>query len=288
MPGTITNGLPAQASPSARRNGFGQLEHDLAAASRSSSRSPSTTTRSASASAANIRSRTSGRIAMSAPDVVPRCRSDTIAVSTGRILTGPIFKALSVFCRHNRFLADCPICSKGTVLDPGRGTTTRRSGSAGSGARKRSAEKAPAFSGPHSAAGPYEHEDVRYLVRLEKVPGGIRLAEWAGSQLRRRAPVLPAADLPGLLAGAAGVLPERDATALSEALGNEPGASPGVSRGRSGDFKEELRVEDVGEGRIRIARWVLRPGSGWEFQDAPVMVPAGRLAEAVRGVVSSR
>ena len=42
------------------------------------------------------------------------------------------------------------------------------------------ATKAPAFSGPHSAAGPYEHDDVRYLVRLEKVPGGVRLAEWAG------------------------------------------------------------------------------------------------------------
>ena len=195
---------------------------------------------------------------------------------------------MSVFCRHNRFTADCPICSKGTPLDPGRRTAKRRTAPGGSGARKRSAGKAPAFSGPHSAAGPYEHEDVRYLVRLEKVPGGIRLAEWAGSQLRRRAPVLPAEDLPELLAGAAGVLPQGDVAALTDALGGEPGSSPGVSRGRSGDFKEELRVEDVGDGRIRIARWVLRPGSGWELQDAPVMVPAGRLAEAVRGVVSGR
>ena len=174
------------------------------------------------------------------------------------------------------------------MLDPGRQTATRRASPVRSGARKRSAEKAPAFSGPHAAAGPYKHDDVRYLVRLENVPGGIRLAEWAGSQLRRRAPVLPAADLPDLLAGASGVLPESDATALTEALAGEPGASPGVSRGRSGEFEEELRVEDLGEGRIRIARWVLRPGSGWELQDAPVMVPAARLAEAVRGVVSSR
>jgi len=193
---------------------------------------------------------------------------------------------LPVFCRHNRFTADCPICSKGTALDPERQTARRRRSPGDARSRKRSSEKAPAFSGPHSAAGPYEDDGVRYLVRLEKVPGGIRLAEWAGSQLRRRAPVLPAADLPGLLEGAAGVLPDRDATALVNALGAEPGE--GVSRGRSGDFKEELRVEDVGEGRIRIARWVLRPGSGWELQDAPVMVPPGRLAEAVRGVVSSR
>ena len=27
---------------------------------------------------------------------------------------------MPTFCRHNRFFADCPICSKGTVLDPDR------------------------------------------------------------------------------------------------------------------------------------------------------------------------
>ena len=147
------------------------------------------------------------------------------------------------------------------------------------------ATKAPAFNGPHSAAGPYEHDDVRYLVRLEKVPGGIRLAEWAGSQLRRRAPVLDAADLPDLVRGTAGVLADRDSTALVEALEAD---GPGVSPGRSGDFKEELRAEALDGGRIRIARWVLRPGSGWELQDAPVMVPVERLTEALRGVVSTR
>ena len=171
------------------------------------------------------------------------------------------------------------------MLDQARQTTRPRQASGASRSRKPKAEKAPAFSGPHSSAGPYEEDDVRYLVRLEKVPGGIRLAEWAGSQLRRRAPVLARADLPGLVEGARGVLADRDAVALREALEGGPGG--GVSRGRSGDFKEELRVEDVGEGRVRVARWVLRPGAGWELQDAPVMVPATRLAEALRGVVSS-
>lgn len=190
---------------------------------------------------------------------------------------------MSLFCRHNRHTVDCPICSRGTVLDSGSATATRSKPAKRP--RPSAATKAPAFSGPHSAAGPYEHEDVRYLVRLEKVPGGVRLAEWAGSQLRRRAPVLVAADLPDLLRGTAGVLTERDAAILMEALELE---GDGVSPGRSGDFKEELRAEDVGEGRIRVARWVLRPGSGWELQDAPVMVPADRLAEALRGVVSSR
>jgi hypothetical protein len=192
---------------------------------------------------------------------------------------------LSVFCRHNRFIADCPICSKGTALDPKRQAAGRRQSRGG--ARKPSAAKAPAFSGPHAAAGPYrDHDDVRYLVRLEKVPGGIRLAEWAGSQLRRRAPVLPAEDLPGLLGDTAGVLSDREAAELTEALSEAPGG--GVSRGRSGDFQEELRVDDVEDGKIRVARWVLRPGSDWELQDAPVMVPVARLAEALRGVVSSR
>ncbi len=192
---------------------------------------------------------------------------------------------MSFFCRHNRHTADCPICSKGTVLDQARQTTGPRQASGAPRSRKPKAEKAPAFSGPHSAAGPYEEDDVRYLVRLEKVPGGIRLAEWAGSQLRRRAPVLAKADLPGLVEGATGVLADRDATTLREALDGGPGG--GVSPGRSGDFKEELRAEELGDGRVRIGRWVLRPGAGWELQDAPVMVPAARLAEALRGVVSS-
>lgn len=172
------------------------------------------------------------------------------------------------------------------MLDQERQTARLRQGSGAPRNRKPKPDKAPAFSGPHSDAGPYEDDqEVRYLVRLEKVPGGIRLAEWAGSQLRRRAPVLAKADLRGLLEGATGVLADRDAMALQEALDGE--SAGGVSRGRSGDFKEELRAEDVGEGRVRIARWVLRPGSGWELQDAPVMVPATRLAEALRGVVSS-
>ena len=117
---------------------------------------------------------------------------------------------------------------------------------------------APAFSGPQVSAGPYEDaEGVRYLVRLERVPGGLRLGEWAGSELRRRAPVLAAADLPG------------------------PAAEPGVSRGRAGDFREELRAEPLGGGRLRIGRWMLRPGGDWELRDAAPMLPAARYVEAL-------
>src|SRR5215208_5906713 len=111
----------------------------------------------------------------------------------------------SLFCRHNRFTADCPICSKGTVLDPERsaarprtssGTTTRRS--PGSARPAAPAKGARVVTGPYVTAGPYETDDggARYEVRLERVPGGVRLASWSLGQLQRGAPVLDAADVP--------------------------------------------------------------------------------------------
>ncbi len=149
------------------------------------------------------------------------------------------------------------------------------------------------------SAGPFEDPDgMRYTVRLERVPGGVRLAEWSGSQLRPRAPVLATDDLAALAVGAEAVLAARDGEALAAALRAEPRevlsgetapepsrAPAGVSRGRAGDFREELRVEPLDEGRVRIARWVLRPGAGWELQDAPPMLPAKRYAEALADAV---
>jgi len=189
-------------------------------------------------------------------------------------------------------MADCPICSKGTVLDQGR-RPARRTSPGGGSSRRSPAEKraAGAFSGPHVSAGPFEDPDgVRYTVRLERVPGGVRLAEWSGSQLRPRAPVLDTGDLTTLVEGAAEALSARDAETLAHALRAEPGEAPagtpaGVSRGRTGDFREELRVERLDEGRVRVARWVLRPGAGWELQDAPPMLPAKRYAEALADAV---
>jgi hypothetical protein len=209
---------------------------------------------------------------------------------------------VSTFCRHNRFMADCPICSKGTVLESGAGT--RRKSSSGA-PRKRSAGargSTPAFSGPH-VAGPArrDEDDALYLIRLERVPGGVRLGEWRGSALAPSAPVLPAEDLADLVARSADALQARDATKLIEALSAAPVAvvggdadapAVGVSRGRSGDFKEELRVEALDDGQLRVARWVLRPAIGWELQDAPPMLPAARYAEALadaarRGLIAA-
>jgi hypothetical protein len=210
----------------------------------------------------------------------------------------------SLFCRHNRFTADCPICSKGTVLDPERSASRPRSSSSGgAGTRRTGSSRSPApakgarvVTGPYVTAGPYESPDggARREVRLERVPGGVRLATWSLGQLQRSAPVLDAADVPGLIAGVREreLLPERDLASLEAALSAEQatgGERPGfgASPGRSGDLRDELRVEPVGDGRVRIARWIMRPNFGWELQEAPVMLPAKRYAEALRAAARS-
>jgi hypothetical protein len=155
------------------------------------------------------------------------------------------------------------------------------------GGARRSADAATAVAGPHGSAGPYEDSGgERYEVRLERVPGGLRLAEWGLGVLRRRAPVLRASDLPALVerARSCEALALDEAETLATALGmprGEATAEYGGSHGRTGDMQEELRVEPLEDGMLRIARWVLRPGSGWELQDAPVMLPAKRYAEAL-------
>jgi hypothetical protein len=214
----------------------------------------------------------------------------------------------SLFCRHNRFTADCPICSKGTVLDSDRQATRPRAPSTSRSAGTRSASRRSGDSGgvrrvtgPYVSAGPYDRDGHSAEVRLERVPGGVRLAEWAAGTLEPRAPVLEAGDVPRLVAGARQreLLPERDLEALERAVAAEPGGplpareEPfGASPGNAGLMREELRVERLGDGRVRIGRWVLRPSHGWELQEAPTMLPAKRYAEAIadatrRGLLAS-
>jgi hypothetical protein len=204
----------------------------------------------------------------------------------------------TLFCRHNRFTADCPICSKGTVLDSAKpGPRPRPARPAGGGKRSRGGSGATRVSrvvtGPYASAGPYQDEQGdSYDVRLERVPGGVRLAEWASGQIRRRAPVLAADGLAPLVTavGERDVLAQPDADKLAAAATTAPGAergTHGVSRGRTGDMQEELRVERLEGERLRIARWILRPGAGWELQEAPVMLPAARYAEAIRAAAAA-
>jgi hypothetical protein len=198
------------------------------------------------------------------------------------------------FCRHNRFFADCPICTKGTVLDPARATARRpRTSSpsrAAAGGKRRPTAPAPGAvrtsRGPFASAGPYDGAEIR----LERVPGGLRLASWRGGQIERAAPVLAAEDAPGLLAEAA----QKELLTVAPADGAhdaEPGAF-GASPGRSGELRDELRVERLEQGRIRVARWILRPNRGWELQEAPVMLPPARFTQALsaaaaQGVLAS-
>jgi hypothetical protein len=130
--------------------------------------------------------------------------------------------------------------------------------------------------GPFAAAGPYE--DGRE-VRLEKVPGGLRLATWHAGQLVKEAPLVALADLPALLRSAVeqGLVEEPNLEVAGESAEGAHGASPG----RSGELRDELRVERVDAGRLRIARWIMRPNRGWELQEAPVLLPADRFVRAL-------
>jgi len=123
---------------------------------------------------------------------------------------------------------------------------------------------------------------------MERVPGGLRLAEWQAGEIARKAPTVDAAHLPRLLADAA----EKDLLTVSERADDgtpAPDGSYGTSPGRTGDFRDELRVELLEGGRVRIARWIMRPNAGWQLQEAPVMLPQERFEQAlasaaVRGV----
>jgi hypothetical protein len=197
------------------------------------------------------------------------------------------FNAVPTFCRHNRFTAECPICSKGTVLDPNlkpaRPRRTTSSGARKGGAARSSASAAPArvSRGEFVSAGPYDGREIR----LEKVPGGLRLAGWQAGQLLREAPVLELRDLPVLLAEAA----QKE---LLAPVGLDGEVAPredvhGASPGRSGELRDELRVERLEGERVRIARWILRPNRGWELQEAPVMLPPARFSEALAAAAAA-
>jgi len=143
--------------------------------------------------------------------------------------------------------------------------------------------------GPYASVGPYDGAEIR----LERVPGGLRMAAWRGGQIERLAPVVAAKDVPALIGEAVekGLLPapaERGSDPLTDA---EPGVFGG-SPGRTGELQDELRVERVDGDRVRIARWIMRPNRGWQLQEAPVLLPSQRFTQALasaagKGVLAS-
>lgn len=191
----------------------------------------------------------------------------------------------SLFCRHNRFTADCPICSKDTVLSresPERVKPTKPTPSRSPKGRSRGAAPVAVTRYPHVSREVDAHE-----VRLEQVPGGLRLGQWRAGDLERKAPVMPASALRELFDDARGRgyvsfdLPERSLEA-----GDQFASSPG----RAGDMQEELRVERIDEpGHVRIARWIFWPGTGvgWQLQDAPVMLPEKRFEQVLCAAAAS-
>jgi hypothetical protein len=190
----------------------------------------------------------------------------------------------SLFCRHNRFTADCPICSKNTVL--ARSPAPERSKPAKPAARRSTAKAAPVTTRyPKVATEPIEREARIYEVRLEQVPGGLRLGQWRAGELERKAAVIPASALRELFEEARGRgfvrfdLPEGSARAADDFA---------KSPGRAGDMQEELRLEPLGDGFVRIARWIFWPGTGvgWELQDAPVMLPEKRYEQVLSDAVA--
>ena len=208
---------------------------------------------------------------------------------------------MPLFCRHNRFVAECPICSKGTVLDPNRKPERRpRPPQVKRPGARRPVQAAGGVRisrGDFAAAGPY---DGGREVRLERVPGGLRLASWHAGRLVKEAPVLALDDLPAMLSSAArqGLLPPEelprapDGDAVVGSDRDLPPGAHGASPGRSGELRDELRVERLDDDRLRIARWIMRPNRGWELQEAPVLLPADRFLGALgsaaeRGVLVS-
>jgi hypothetical protein len=197
----------------------------------------------------------------------------------------------SLFCRHNRFTAECPICSKDSVLS--REVPERVKPVKPASPRSRSSAKRPSAGTitryPHVSTEPLERDARIYEVRLERVPGGLRLGEWRGGEIDRRAPVLPAAALRSLFDDARG----RSLVGFDLAEPAEQAVAEGAvaSPGRAGDMQEELRLERLPDqpGRVRFARWVFWPGTGvgWELQEAPVMLPEGRYAGVLADAVSA-
>ncbi len=97
--------------------------------------------------------------------------------------------------------------------------------------------------------------------------------------------MLVAVELLGLAERAGEILVDRDAARLAAAAATVRhtgvAGDAGVSKGRSGELTDELRIEAIDADLVRVGRWLLRPGTGWELADAPPMLPAARYAEAL-------
>ena len=217
----------------------------------------------------------------SLPGTVPRCRSEMTALRTARscqpVSLGlprerPLLPPQPLHRRLPDLLEGHAARVERTVPKP-RAREIRRS------RRRQQARSGAQFRGPYATAGPYDRDGERVEVRLEKVPGGIRLAEWANGALRRAAPVLPAADLGGAAdAGARAADPPRARAREARDGGGRGGRRAtgrvGIERGPHGRPSRGAARRGRDDGAVRIARWIFRPGAG--------LGAAGGAADAAR------
>ena len=181
---------------------------------------------------------------------------------------------VSRFCRHNRLAVECPICSKDAVPDPApRAARGPRTSSTGS---PRRAATVSSSRGPYAAAGPYAGG---IEVRLERVPGGLRLAEWQAGQIARKAPELDAPTFPGCWprprTRGSWRPPRRGATA------RPPRAAMAPARAVPGTCARSCAWSAWAPAASASRAGCSGPNAGWQLQEAPVMLPAARFREAI-------
>ena len=281
-------GGPASARPELLEQRAGHLERvgerDARAAR---GRRPSSTTRSASLTASTSASRSSPSRATSAPAWPPRWRSDTTAVRTRRHGVRPLDSELP----RVAVLPPQPLRRRLPDLLQGHGARPEPQAGAAPAperaARQRSSPKRRARrrSGTRVSTRPVRRgRAVRGRARGaaregSRRPPARRLARRPAREGRSRA--WRSSDLPALLGSAAeqGLLARARSRPAPD--GERAVGSHGASPGRSGELRDELRVERLDDERLRIARWIMRPNRGWELQEAPVLLPADRFLGAL-------
>ena len=120
-------------------------------------------------------------------------------------------------------------------------------------------------------------------MRLERVPGGLRLAEWQAGPSRAGRPCCARRPRRACWREAASKELVADARALADGRRAESGdvarmAAP--ARAARASCATSCGWSVDGEPRADRALG-LRPGAGWQLQEAPVMLPPARFEQAL-------
>ena len=291
FPGTTVTpparGGLSEASNSGRENS----SSSATGRSRISSTSPSRTTWSAPATASTKRSRTAGSRATSTlaqqSEVQVGDHGESHRRDGGSRTS---LRGVSRFCRHNRLSAECPICSKGTVLDPARRSARKARPALGRG------PSAPSRGGRGRLEPAWSLRGRRPLRRRHRgapragargaQAGGVarRADRPPGARARRRRPSALLADAAekGLLA------PRRAATAPPPREGelrHEPGPHGRVAR-RAAGRADRRRPRADRPLDPAAERGLAAPGGAGDAAARPLL-PGADGAPRERGVLAA-